>query len=319
MVLVAVLARAQGTPALQLEQAIALSGVEGRLGHMEADLKKGRLFIPAPENGSVEVLDLRAARRIHSIRGLREPRGVLYSPGRDRLFVAVGGDGSCRIFGGISLQPLSTVELTGPPGHLRLNESEGRLFAGHGGDALAVLDIATGKRLGDIRLAGRPESFQLEGEGPRIFVNVPSQGHIAVVDRVKGAVSSVWPLDGSPGNYPMALDHENRLLFVGCRKPPKVLVFDTDNGKLAGSFEVDGEPGDVFHDARHKRVYVSCGAGFLNVLQQQSRNEYRVLQKVPTVAGALSSLYVPELDRVYLAIPGDKGREAEIRVYQVMP
>src|SRR5438270_138810 len=78
---------------------------------------------------------------------------------------------------------------------------------------------------------GHPESFQLEKNGNRIFVNVPTAGQIAVVDRVKREVIAKWPLVGAQSNFPMAIDEDHHRLFVGCRKPAKFLVYDTETGK----------------------------------------------------------------------------------------
>jgi hypothetical protein len=64
-----------------------------------------------------------------------------------------------------------------------------------------VIDAADGKRLGEIKLAGHPESFQLESSGPRIFVNVPTAGHVAVVNRDTMKVDETWPVIGAQSNY----------------------------------------------------------------------------------------------------------------------
>jgi hypothetical protein len=54
-------------------------------------------------------------------------------------------------------------------------------------------------------------------------------------------VVATWPIIGAKPNFPMALDEANHRLFVGCRRPAKVLVFDTATGKLSDSFDVKEE------------------------------------------------------------------------------
>src|ERR1043166_4093030 len=88
---------------------------------------------------------------------------------------------------------------------------------GYGSGALGIIDVGSGLKSGSIPLAGHPESFQLEQDGPRIFVNVPAANQIAIVDRIKKQVVSTWLLDGAHANFPMALDEANHRLFVGCR------------------------------------------------------------------------------------------------------
>src|SRR5581483_1481179 len=129
---------------------------------------------------------------------------------------------------------------------------------------LAVIDPQKGIKTGDLKLDGHPESFQIETKGPRIFVNVPGSEHIAVVDREKGAVVAKWKLSAQ-SNFPLALDEDGHRLFVGCRTPSRLLVFDTESAKEVAAVECSGDTDDVFYDATSKRVYLSCGAGFLDV------------------------------------------------------
>src|SRR5207245_4581296 len=101
------------------------------------------------------------------------------------------------------------------------------LYVGYGAGALGLIDATRAQHLGDIPLQGHPEAFQLEQAGPRIFVNVPSAHHVAVVDRDTRAVTTTWPLQGVEANFPMALDDTNHRLFVSLRKPAMLMIVDT--------------------------------------------------------------------------------------------
>src|SRR3954451_14687946 len=70
-----------------------------------------------------------------------------------------------------------------------------------------------------------------ESTGPRIFVNVPTAEHIAVIDRTDLKITATRAVSGAKANYPVALDEANHRVFVGCRKPAKVLAFDITTGK----------------------------------------------------------------------------------------
>ena len=135
-------------------------------------------------NDTVEVIDVSAGKRIHTIRGLAEPQGLLFVPAVNRLFVANGNDGSVRIFEGSTLAEVKKVALGDDADNVRLDSTSGRVWVGYGSGALAALDT-DGKKLADIPVGGHPESFQLEKNGSRIFVNVPDAGKIAVVDRAR--------------------------------------------------------------------------------------------------------------------------------------
>ena len=107
---------------------------------------------------------------------------------------------------------------------------------------LAAVDAERGQVVGKVRLAAHPESFRVERSGPRIFVNVPSAAQVAVIDRESMKVVATWPVTDAASNYPMALDEPNHRLFIGCRRPAKVLVYHTATGKQAAAFDIVATP-----------------------------------------------------------------------------
>jgi hypothetical protein len=114
----------------------------------------------------------------------------------------------------------------------------------------------------------------------------------------------------------MALDEANHRLFVGCRRPAKALLFDTANGKQVGSFDIVGDTDDLFYDATRNRLYVSGGEGFVDVFQGQDANRFARIAHLATASGARTSLFVPEQNRLYLAVPHRGSQKAEIRVFE---
>jgi DNA-binding beta-propeller fold protein YncE len=309
--------RCQDTAPLLLVQTIPLPHVEGRLDHMAIDLKGRRLFVAAHDNNTLEVVDLISGKQSRSIAALAEPQGVLYLPDTGVIGVTNGGDGSLRIFEERTFALVNTVKFSDDADNVRYDEAKKDIYVGYGRGALAVVDPKSNKQIADIPLSGHPESFQLEGSGTRVFVNVPSANHVAVVDRSKRAVIATWPLAGNGANFPMALDEPGKRLFVGCRKPARLLVYDTVSGKSVTSFDIGRDADDIFFDSASRRVYVSCGEGFLHVFQQADESRYRTIAKIQTTAGARTCLFVPKQGRLYLAAPRSRERQAEIRVYTV--
>jgi DNA-binding beta-propeller fold protein YncE len=310
---------AQGTASLRLVRTIPLPNVEGRIDHMAIDLKIQHLFVVALGNNSLEVLDLHAGKQIHRIGGLKEPQGVLYIPELKRIFVANGGDGSCNIFDATSFAMVDSLKFSSDADNVRYDRVNRHVYVGYGNGALGIIDASNWKRIGNVQLAGHPESFQLEEAGPRIFVNVPTANHIAVVDRSKLTVIATWLLVGCEANFPMALDETKHRLFIGCRQPPKIIVYDTESGMEVSRLVIVGDIDDIFYDSVRKRIYASCGEGLLNVFQQNDPDQYTALSRIPTAAGARTSLLVPEQGRLYLAVPHRKEQQAEIRVYALEP
>ena len=315
----AVKAPEPGAAGLSVVQAIPLPGVEERIDHLAVDVRRRRLFVAALGNNTVEVVDLNKGVRVRSIPGFHEPQGISFVPDNNRIFVANGKDGSCDMLDGDSFHRVQNVNFAEDADNVRYDPAAKLIYVGYGSGALGILNATDGRRLGDIKLAGHPESFQLEKSGSRIFVNVPAAGHIAVVDRRKNALLSTWAVERARSNFPMALDEPGRRLFVGCRKPPRLLVYDTTTGKLAADLGICNDTDDIFYDPARKLVYVACGEGVLNIVQQKGADQYQPLAGIPTAAGARTALFVPEFNRFYLAVPHRGTQGAEIRVYATQP
>jgi DNA-binding beta-propeller fold protein YncE len=304
---------------LRLIQAIPLPNVEGRIDHMAVDLKDQRLFVAALGNNTVEVWDLRAGKHIHSITGLHEPQGVGFIPEFNRIFVANAKSGACDVFDGSSFKLIKTIKFSDDADNIRYDETARRVYVGYGSGGLGIIDAANSDQIGDIKLDGHPESFQLEKSGPRIFANIPTSQKIVVLDREKRATITSWPTAGATANFPMALDETHHRLFVGFRKPATLVVFDTESGKAVANLESPADADDIFYDSSRRRIYVSGGDGSIGIFQQNDADHYRTMTKIPTASGARTSLFVPELSRFYLAVPHRGAQTAEVRVYEAAP
>jgi DNA-binding beta-propeller fold protein YncE len=299
---------------LELEAKIPLGAVRGRIDHLAVDLARHRLFVAELGNDSMGVVDLDQGKLLQQVDGLAAPQGVVYLPEIDTVYLANGGDGSLRRFAGDDLAPLGVTALGDDADNVRVDARAGRVVVGYGDGALALLDAASGTKTGEIALAGHPEAFQLEAGGSRVFVNVPAARQIAVVDRDAGRQVVAWKVEGK-GNFPMALDEVHGRLLVVDRDPPELLVLDTSRGELVAHLPTCGDADDVFLDAGRGRVYVSCGEGFIDVMRQDG-DAYASLARIPTAPGARTALFVPELDRLYLAVRAEKGGEAFVWVFR---
>ena len=311
--------QANDTSALRQVQSIQLPEVEGRIDHMAVDLEGGRLFVAALENNTLEVIDLKAGKRIDGIEGLKEPQGVAYVPDTDKLIVSNGEGASVDIYDGRSLELVNEVELGEDPDNVRYDPASERAYVGYGtgeGSALGIIDIETGAKVADVKLSGHPESFQLESDGKRIFVNVPTPDQVEVVDREKGAVIATWPIRDASENFPMALNEANHRLFVGTRNPARLLVLDTETGNTIASLDSSGDTDDIFYDATAKRIYVSGGEGAISVFEQKDPDTYSPIGKVDTAEGARTSLFVPESSTLYLAVPHRGDQQADVRAFE---
>jgi DNA-binding beta-propeller fold protein YncE len=303
------------SPALQLEANIPLGDIRGRIDHMAVDLKRGRLFVAALGNGSLADVDLQTQRLERRIDGLPEPQGVGYDPETDILYVANAGDGSVRLFTGTDLSPAGRIELGSDADNIRVDSNAGRVFVGHGDGALAAIDAATHEKIASAPLKAHPESFQLDKDTDRVFINVPNAGLIDVVDRTSGKEITSWSTEGRGANFAMALDHVRKNILVAFRRPAEVGVFSSTEGKLLTSIPTCGDVDDLFVDSKRNRIYISCGEGFLDVLSLEGTS-YRQTARIATAVGARTSLFVPELDRLLLAVPARGDAQAAIWVFR---
>ena len=309
------LALGQSSEPLRLVATVPMPNVEGRIDHMSIDVKGQRLFVAALGNNTLEVIDIKNAKQIHTITGLHEPQGIAYTPNGNRIYVANGSDGSLRVFDGTSFQSLKTISYGDDADNVRYDAQQDRVWVGYGGGALGAIN-QDGAKVADIKFDVHPESFQLETNGPRIFVNLPGSRKIAVVDRKAGKVIASWTTGGPQANYPMALDEADHRLFVVCRNPARMVVLDTSIGKVIATLPAVGDSDDVFYDAARKRIYATGGEGAISVFQQQDPDHYNELAKIQTVKGARTGYFSSDLGRLFVAARRAGSHSAEIRVYQ---
>ena len=168
---------------LTLVRSIELPHVEGRIDHLAYDGATQRLYVAALGNNSVEVLDVRAGVHLRSLLGFREPQGIAIAADTRAVAVANGQGEGLQLVGADDYRPGAVVRLGDDADNVRYDTVAKKLFVGFGDGALAAIDPAAGKLLGQVKLAGHPESFQLERDGSRAFVNVPNAEQIAIVDR----------------------------------------------------------------------------------------------------------------------------------------
>jgi DNA-binding beta-propeller fold protein YncE len=311
-------AQAVDTGPLILESKILLGNVRGRVDHLAIDLGRKRLFVAELANDSVAVVDLSAGRVLRRISGLKQPQGVGYVPSMDVLYVANAGDGSVRVFSGEDYTPSGLIDLGEDVDNIRVDLATNVVFIGHGAGGLAAIDPMNRGIIADIPLKAHPEGFQIGRNTGQIFVNSPNTRSIVVINRVSGQQSANWPVGSAGGNFPMALDETNQQVVVVFRNPPRLGVFAMKDGERAAERETCGDSDDVFVDAIRKRAYVTCGDGFIDVFDTE-RASYQRLAHIPTVPGARTSLFIPAMDRLALAVRASAAGPAAIWIYRPAP
>lgn len=286
---------------LVLETKIPLGDVKGRIDHLAIDVAHRRLFVAELGNDTVGVVDIDERKVVRRLQGFDEPQGIAYFSQTDTLYVANGGDGVLSAFRGPQLEPVGKLDLGDDSDNIRIDRDQGRVYVGTGSGNLAIIDAAAFKKIGGVELKGHPESFQLESEGSRIYVNVPDAQEVAVVDRKTNKQSASWPTAALRSNYPMALDSPRNRVLVAFRQPATLVSFDAASGAVQDRIDLCGDADDVFVDARRSYIYVACGQGAIDVLARQADRTTR-LARIATSPGARTAVFSPELDRLFVAV-----------------
>jgi DNA-binding beta-propeller fold protein YncE len=293
-----------------------LPGVDGRIDHFSADDSGQRLFIAALGNGSVEVIDTSRGERVAEIKGLDEPQGVYYDSRTGRLYVATGGDGKLRIYEEKSLGLLSTLEFGSDADNIRYDRETGDIWVGIGNGGIGILN-STGQKVGLIPLGNHPESFLFEETGDRVYVNLPKQFGVAVVDRKRRAIITKWAVGGALANYPMALDNDNKRLFIGCRVPARLVVLNTGSGQIVSAMPTVGDTDDIFYDTLKRLIFVIGGEGAVEVFRERDPDHYERVGKTATASGARTGFFVPNTGRLYVGVPHRGTRTAKVLAYAI--
>jgi len=301
---------------LILESAIPLGDVSGRIDHLAVDLVHQRLFVAELGNDSVGVVDLKEGRLLKTLAGLREPQGIGYVPAANEIYVANGGDGTVRIFGGDDLASRGQVRLGRDADNVRVAFEPARVLVGYGSGGLAVIDPSSHSRIANIKFKGHPEGFQVVPGTDRVIVNVPDENGLAVLDLKSASQVAFWPLDDVRGNFPLAVSEMAGDVWLVTRSPARLLAMSPATGTRTTVLDSCGDADDVFTDPKRHRIYVSCGSGFIDVWEQKAGAYRRIAHQV-IPPGARTALFVPGLDKLYLAVRATIGKPAAIWVFRL--
>ncbi|HEX4592362.1 MAG TPA: hypothetical protein VH120_20700, partial [Gemmataceae bacterium] len=223
-----------------------------------------------------------------------------------------------NVFEGADYKLLKTIKFADDADNVRYDSARGLVFVAHAEKALGVVDAKTFAVKADITLPGTAEGLASAAGQPRLFVALPSPSEVVVVDPEKKEVVEKFPVKTASGGHPIALDETGKRLFVGCRKAPMVVVMDMESGKEVTGVPIPDGVDDLFYDAKRKRLFASCGDGFVAVIRQLDADHYGTAEKLETVKGAKTAYLDSDSGRLFLAVPRQAGKPGpEIRVYRI--
>jgi len=319
---------AQEKAPLKLLQSTPLPDLhDGDFDHLTPDVEGNRLFVTAEENSKVLIFDLKTNKLIHSIDDVKAPHSLLYRADLKKLFVVDSDLGEVKIYETDSYKPAGSIKVREGADASGYDPSSKLFYVVNGGkDAklpnayISVIDVATGKTVADIKIDSNDvEGVAFEKSGPRMFVNVRGKNAVEVYDRTDRTLKATWPV-AQEGKNPtsMAFDESTHRLFLGTRVPAKLVVVDSDSGKIVTSYPASAMVDDMAFDSGSKRIYFA-GTEFFDVFHQKDADHYDHIGHIATSFRAKTGVLVPELNRYYLAVPHHEKQTAELRVYEVLP
>jgi DNA-binding beta-propeller fold protein YncE len=314
---------------LKLAQTIPLPGLhDGDFDHFQIDPAGMRLFLAAEENSAIEVIDLRTNKVIQKVTGPKAPHSMGYNTEVKKLYVVDdGGPNQVEVFDGATFKLLTTLPMDAHADVSSYDPATQLLYVGNGGrqakedyTLISVIDTKTDKKVGDIKIdADRIETIRFETKTTRMFTNMYYKGSVAVIDRAKQSVIATWSFAQEGKNLAsMALDEADHRLFVHARDPGKVLVIDSESGKLITTLPCVGDYDDSIYDPGTRRLYM-IGTPFLKVFQKSEEGDrYDTLGQVQTAFHAETGIFVPQLNRLYIAVNHHGTTDAVVQVYDVV-
>lgn len=301
--------------------------------HLAVDLTGKRLFATPQAHKSVYVFDLDSGKLLHDIGGFGNPHAVLYRADLDRIYVTDGGTGELKIFRGSDYAPIGSIKLLEDADSIGYDSESKHLYVTNGGGGahldyalLSDVDTSVGQLRGNTKIAARSlEAMAIEGSGERIFINLTDKNQVAVVDRKKNVLLAVWPISKGKRNIAAALDEKHGRLFIGCRDSETtgvIVVVDANTGQELQAVPIGGWVDYIAFEPRTGRIYATCGngpagTGAVYVFQEDTNVELKALGSVDTEPRGKTGLYVPELSRLFVAIPHYGDTNAKILVYEV--
>ncbi len=315
--------RSQTAP-LKLVQTIKLpEEIKGRFDHFAVDLSGNRLFATPEDNHAVLVFELKSGKLLHTIKGIGKPHAILYRRDLNQIYVTDGDAGDLKIFDSKTYALKSSVKLLEDADSIGYDPVTKYLYIDNGGgdvhetySMLSVIDTTSGKKVADIKVDGETlEAMALESSSPKMYVNNKAKNRVDVIDREKREILASWPITKGKTNVAMALDEANHRLFVACRSGD-LIVFDTTSGKELSSLPIAEGVDDLAFATDNKRIYAAAD-GFVDVYQEQSPDDYKLLAKVPSGPAGRTARLVPELKRYFVAVPQHDAVPSEVLVYEV--
>lgn len=266
---------------------IPVAGTEG-WDYLSMDSAARRLYVGRIDY--MDVLDVDSGAIVAKLTGMHGVHGFALAMDLGRGFTVEGdfaeGENTSTILDLKTLKKIGTVKTGKDPDGYTYDEATKRVFIMNSAenDATAI-NAVDGSVAGTVPFDGQPEFATSDGKGG-IFVNITDKNQILEFDARTMRVLHHWPLGPCEGPSGLSMDRKNRRLFSVCDNQTMVVV-NADTGKVIAALPIgSGADGSLFDPETQNAFASAGGCGNLTVVHEDSPDQFRVLEVVPTQSGA---------------------------------
>lgn len=307
---------------------ISLPGANGTvaLDYFAYDRATGKLWVPASNTGSVDVID-EATDAISQVTGFptgeieRHGRKITVGPtaasiGDGVIYIGNRGNGTLCVIDAKPLArgecvPVSPDHAVTPDGVVYVAATRElwitlRPKAGDGvaAKSIQIFDASSPHHLkpkANISLENLAEGYAVDNQRGIFYTNIEEVGKTVAIDLHSHKVIATWN-SGSNDLQGLALDNARRFLFVACGD--HVVSIDTSHdGKVVDSIMTGPGLDNIDYSADAKLFYAAASqAASLTIADVDDQGKFHLKATVPTVKGA-RGVVAGKGDTAYLIDP----------------
>lgn len=248
----------------------------------------------------VDVLDVDKETVAGEIPNTKGVHGIAFAYDMNKGFTSNGKDSSVTVFDLKTLAVLDHIKVTGVgPDAILYDPFSHRVFTFNGKSKdVTAIDAASGKVVGTLALAGKPEFAATDRKG-KIFVNLEDKSEVLVLDPTALTIVHHWKTE--PGDEPSGLsyDETNNRLFIGCGNK-LMIVMNPANGKIVQKYAIGDRMDATAFNATTRMVFSSNGEGTVTIARQLSADKYVDIENIPTKKSARTLAVDTKMNRLYL-------------------
>lgn len=271
-------------------------GGTGGWDYLTADPTNHLLYVT--HGTQLEVIDTATGKVVNSITGFKGLHGVALDSSGKFGYISDGGSNAVVVFDRSTFAKVTSIAAGMNPDGILFEPATQTVWAFNGRSSDAtVIDAATQKVVATIKLSGKPEFPQADGNGT-VFVNIETKNSIVRLDAKTLAQTAEWPLKGCESPSGMAMDTEHRRLYSVC--DGKVMTaMDADSGKMLKLIPIGDGPDAAGYDAKNQLAFSSNGDGTLTVVNTKN-DAFDVVQTLATQKSGRTMSFDTATGRIYV-------------------